>query len=183
MGCCSNVKVFIHWILYRKGNASHRCLALSNSHRWPAVDAWLDPVEAWNNKSQTSLWRTQIEKQITLVDELLEAAPWGRKAQQTPPIPGSESKDVTSCMFSVHFLTLTASPTPKLSSDRRREEENPLLASLQISCHKLISKICNRCGRTYFFISAMSAAEKLFSCLLGGLLLGWTWPPYSVSRS
>ena len=38
---------------------------------------------------------TKIEKQITLVVEPLEAAPWERTAQQTPPIPGSDSRDVT----------------------------------------------------------------------------------------
>ena len=39
--------------------------------------------------------RKKLEKQITLVVEPPEAAPWGRKAQRTPPIPGSELRDVT----------------------------------------------------------------------------------------
>ena len=109
--------------------------------------------------------------------------PLGKKGSTNSPNSGIW---VARCYMYVHFLTLPASPTPKLSSDRRREEENLLLASPQISCYELFcndSKVCIRCERTYFFISAMSAAEKLFSCLLGGLLLDWTWPPYSVSRS
>ena len=46
-------------------------------------------------KEQNNCKRIKIEKQITLADELLEADPWGRKAQQTPPIPGSKLRDVT----------------------------------------------------------------------------------------
>ena len=73
--------------------------------------------------------RKKLEKQITLVVEPPEAAPWGRKAQRTPPIPGSELRDVTCTLL----LTFAASPTPKLSSARQSGEGNPLPASPQIS--------------------------------------------------
>ena len=107
--------------------------------------------------------------------------PLGKKGSTNSPNSGIWIKR---CLLHIHFLA--SSPTPELSFDRRREEGNPLQASPQTSCYKLISydnKLCAKSWRTYFFICAMSAAEKLFSCLLGGLLLDWTWPPYSVSRS
>ena len=106
--------------------------------------------------------------------------PLGKKGSTNSPNSGIWVKRWSANM------AFAVSPTPKLSSAHQREEENPLQASPQISFEKMVSfdsKACIKCKRTYFFIAAMSAAEKLFSCLLGGLLLDWTWPPCSVSRS
>ena len=93
--------------------------------------------------------------------EPLEAVPWGRKAQRTPPIPGSESKVVT-CV--VHFLA--GSPIPKLFSDRRREGGNPLQASPQTSYHKLVSYDRKSGGLTFSSLQCLQLRSYFLAFLV-----------------
>ena len=159
------------------------------------TDAWHRPIfiAGWRGMCGWTRWRPETRKiryhcEWNMKWELDHpggrapgGGPLGKKGSTNSPNSGIWIKR---CLLHIHFLA--SSPTPELSFDRRREEGNPLQASPQTPCYKLISydnKLCAKSWRTYFFICAMSAAEKLFSCLLGGLLLDWTWPPYSESRS
>ena len=103
--------------------------------------------------------RKKLEKQITLVVEPPEAAPWGRKAQRTPPIPGSELRDVT--------CTLLLQPHQLQSCLLPVRAEREILCQLLLKFPKKMvsfeSKVCLRCKRTYCFISAMSSKSTQHS--------------------